>query len=69
MVGYSPTEKYPIENIESFYETVETALDYMQSKNIILLGDFNTKVGEIKKVKIQYLENTHTEKEAHMDRD
>lgn len=29
VVRYTPTEKYPIEDVESFYETVETAFDYV----------------------------------------
>lgn len=43
---YAPTETYTIEAVNSFYHTVDQALQSVKTKNIILMGDFNAQIGE-----------------------
>ncbi|XP_045446920.1 uncharacterized protein LOC123655128 [Melitaea cinxia] len=45
---YAPTEQSTKEDIEYFYKTVQSALDSIHTKNVILLGDFNAKIGKAK---------------------
>lgn len=52
---YAPTEAYKTEDIDKFYYTIEQAMDYATSKNIILLGDFNAKIGKRQKFEDQIM--------------
>ena len=39
---YAPTEASPEEEIEEFYETVETTLNKFKTETNIVMGDFNS---------------------------
>ena len=44
---YSPTLEYQDEDIELFYEQIDEVLNQLKSQDIkIVIGDFNSKVGE-----------------------
>ncbi|CAH2096293.1 unnamed protein product [Euphydryas editha] len=45
---YAPTESASEEEIEQFYYTVNKALHIMSNKNVIVMGDFNAKIGQPK---------------------
>ena len=43
---YAPTQDYSEEDIEAFYEDISKVIqDNRQSKYIIIMGDFNAKIG------------------------
>ncbi|CAH2208653.1 jg22101, partial [Pararge aegeria aegeria] len=46
---YAPTENCEREEIDRFYILVEAALDFGNTKNLIILGDFNAQIGKIQK--------------------
>lgn len=48
---YAPTETYSNEDIDNFYQTIQSALDSTHTKNVLLLGDFNARIGKLKKMK------------------
>ncbi|XP_037869587.1 craniofacial development protein 2-like [Bombyx mori] len=43
--AYAPTERAPEEDINLFYETLETALS-QAGRHVLLIGDFNAQVGQ-----------------------
>ena len=50
---YIPTQDYEDENIEEFYEQIQSAVSYTKSSDIIcIMGDLNAKVGNVKDSKI-----------------
>lgn len=46
---YAPTEAYSKEDTNLFYQGLESALDSLHPRNIMLLGDFNARVGKMQK--------------------
>lgn len=42
---YAPTSSHSDEEVESFYEDVHTAIDRNQTHFLVVMGDFNAKVG------------------------
>ncbi|XP_072175660.1 craniofacial development protein 2-like [Diadema setosum] len=45
--AYAPTSTAPDEDVEQFYESIQQVLDSIPTNDIvILMGDFNAKVGE-----------------------
>ncbi|KOB77546.1 Endonuclease-reverse transcriptase [Operophtera brumata] len=45
---YAPTESYKAEDLDLFYQAVEEALDSTNTKNLILMGDFNAQIGKMR---------------------
>ena len=42
---YAPTSDYDNETIEGFYEDLEEAMDHKNNAHVIIMGDFNAKIG------------------------
>ncbi|GFN99496.1 craniofacial development protein 2-like protein [Plakobranchus ocellatus] len=43
---YAPTSDSEDVEVEKFYEEIEKAKGYLKSQDIIVMGDFNAKVGD-----------------------